>query len=140
MTQQSLEQLIDAYCAAWSEYNPARREELLREVWDEQATYTDPRADVQGIAELSALIGKVLAGRPGAKVVRTSVVDEHHGLARFAWRVVQADGTLLPEGIDFAEITSDGKLRRIVGFFGPLQRTNEKPMNCAKTNAPRVDL
>jgi hypothetical protein len=27
---------------------------------------------------------------------------------------------MLPEGIDFAEVSSDGKLSRIVGFFGPL--------------------
>ena len=26
----------------------------------------------------------------------------HHSVARFAWHVVQADGTALPEGIDIA--------------------------------------
>jgi hypothetical protein len=47
-------------------------------------------------------------------------VDTHHGLARFAWRVVESDGTMLPEGIDFAEVSAEGKLTRIVGFFGSL--------------------
>jgi hypothetical protein len=41
---------------------------------------------------------------------------------RFAWQVILADGTRLPEGIDFAEITSDNKIRRIMGFFGPLAK------------------
>jgi hypothetical protein len=31
-----------------------------------------------------------------------------------------ADGKALLEGIDFGELSADGKLRRIVGFFGPL--------------------
>jgi hypothetical protein len=44
----------------------------------------------------------------------------HHAVARFTWKMVLADGTSLPEGIDFAEIGSDGKLTRIVGFFGQL--------------------
>ncbi len=116
----SLEQLIDTYCAAWSEPDPAQRERILKPVWAEQATYTDPRADLAGLAELVAHIGRILAGRPGAKIIRTSAVDSHHGWARFAWRVVQADGTMLPEGIDLAEISGDGKIVRIVGFFGPL--------------------
>jgi hypothetical protein len=34
--------------------------------------------------------------------------------------VVQADGTLLPEGLDIAEISDQMKLLCIIGFFGPL--------------------
>jgi hypothetical protein len=116
----SLERLIDAYCAAWSEPDAGRRDAILAEVWADDATYTDPRGRAAGRSELSALIAAILAGRPGAKVVRTSAVDAHHGVARFAWRVVQADGAMLPEGIDFAEVGGDGKLARITGFFGPL--------------------
>jgi SnoaL-like domain len=116
----SLEGLIDAYCAAWNEPDAARREEILRDVWAADATYTDPKTQVAGLKELVAHIGAVLARRPGARVIRTSRVDAHHRLARFAWRVVQADGTMLPESIDFAEIADDAKLQRIIGFFGPL--------------------
>jgi hypothetical protein len=55
-------------------------------------------------------------------VLRTSAVDVHHGVARFAWHVIQADGTSLPDGLDIAELSADGKrIRRIVGFFGPLR-------------------
>jgi hypothetical protein len=120
-TKAGLEQLIDTYCAAWSEPDPSRRQQILSAVWREGATYTDPTIQAAGVDQLLAHIGKVIAHRPGAKVVRTSTVDEHHGLVRFAWRVVQADGVMLPEGIDFAEVSSDGKIQRIVGFFGPLR-------------------
>lgn len=116
----ALERLIDTYCEAWSETDGAARARLLAEVWAADASYTDPRAHVTGTDELAAHIGRVLASRPGAKVIRTSAVDTHHGLARFAWRVVEADGTMLPEGIDFAETSAEGKLTRIVGFFGPM--------------------
>jgi hypothetical protein len=34
--------------------------------------------------------------------------------------MVLADGKVFGEGIDFGELNSDGKLHRIVGFFGPL--------------------
>jgi SnoaL-like domain len=113
--------LIDRYCEAWTEPEPARRADLLRSVWAEDATYTDPSVHAAGASALLAHIGEVQARRPGAKVFRTSAVDAHHGVVRFAWHVVQADGTALPEGLDIAFLTADGaKLDRVIGFFGPL--------------------
>lgn len=113
--------LIDRYCAVWSDPSPEQRALLLAHVWSPGATYTDPTVHAAGEAELLAHIARVLARRPGARVVRTSRVDLHHGIARFAWRVIEADGTELPEGLDIAELSADGsRIRRIVGFFGPL--------------------
>lgn len=113
--------LIDRYCAIWNEPEPERRRALLESVWAVRATYTDPRADTTGVDELLAHIAAVRAGRPGARIVRTTAVDVHHGLARFGWRVVEADGTPLPEGIDIALLSPDGeRIERIVGFFGPM--------------------
>jgi len=119
----NLTELIDKYCQAWSEPTEARRAQLLHEVWADQATYTDPSVHAQGAAELLAHIATVLARRPGSKVVRTSLVDDHHGMARFAWHAVEANGNELPEGIDIAFISPDGqKIERIIGFFGPVKR------------------
>lgn len=117
----ALSDVIDRYCAVWNEPRPGRRAELLAQVWAEGATYTDPTVDATTSDELLAHIEKVRARRPGSKVVRTSVVDSHHRMARFSWHVVQADGTVLPDGLDIAELSSDGtRITRIVGFFGPL--------------------
>jgi len=115
-----LEKLVDLYCAAWGEPDAGRRSAMLREVSGDGATYTDPRTHASDLDQLVAHIGRVLAVRPGARVIRTSAVDSHHGLARFAWCVVLSDRTRLPEGVDFVELTADGKIARIVGFFGPL--------------------
>lgn len=122
MPTTEIEALIDTYCAAWSDPDPERRREILESVWADGATYTDPTVHAAGIDALLAHIGTVLARRPGAKVIRASRIDMHHGLARFAWRVVQADGTTLPEGLDLAEVTPEGRIGRIVGFFGPLAK------------------
>lgn len=120
MSASELERLIDAYCSAWNEPDAGLRRATLAAVWGEGASYTDPRAHVVGVDALSDHIGRIQERRPGARVVRTSVVDEHHGLIRFAWRVVEADGNGLPESIDFAQITPEGRIAGIIGFFGPL--------------------
>jgi hypothetical protein len=93
---------------------------LLAQVWADRATYTDPTVHLTGRAALVAHIDAVLARYPGSTIEMTSAIDLHHAVARFAWKKVLADGTALPEGIDFAELDDDGRLTRIVGFFGPL--------------------
>lgn len=119
---EQLTRLIDRYCAVWGEPDRERRAALLAEVWAPGATYTDPRVHATNAAELLAHIDKVRGSRAGAKVVRTSTLDVHHGMARFAWHVVLADGSTLPAGIDIAEFSADGqRITRIVGFFGPLR-------------------
>jgi hypothetical protein len=115
-------ELIDRYCAVWNEPSPDRRAELLAQVWAHDATYTDPSVHASTSGELLAHIEQVRARRPGSMVVRTSAIDFHHAIARFSWHVVQADGAALPDGLDVAEFSSDSKrIKRIVGFFGPLQ-------------------
>jgi hypothetical protein len=122
MDTESVGALIDRYCEAWSDPDRARRRDILLSVWARNATYTDPKVQAATAEELLAHIERVLAGRPGAKVVRTSRVDMHHHMARFAWHIVQADGSALPDGLDIAWISADGrKLERIIGFFGPLE-------------------
>ena len=116
--------LIDTYCQAWSAPDHEGRATLLRLVWADGATYTDPTAHVRGAEELLAHIANVLTLYPGAKIARTSEIDAHHGVARFAWRFVEANGNALPEGIDIAFIAADGsKIDRIIGFFGPVRRS-----------------
>jgi len=119
-------ELIDRYCRVWTEPDASRRSHLLASVWVTDATYTDPTVHTVGAAELLAHIAKVQARRLGSRVLRTSKVDVHHGIARFAWQVVQADGTTLPEGLDIAFLSPEGsRIERIIGFFGPLDGPRE---------------
>ena len=54
--------------------------------------------------------------------MRTSQVEQHHNLCRFAWRAIEADGHPLPEGLDVAILNADGtRIESIFGFFGALK-------------------
>ena len=115
--------LVDLYCRAWSDPSPERRAELMHAALAPDASYTDPTVHAGSVAELLAHITRVQARRPGSRVERTSQVDRHHGVARFAWHAVEADGNPLPEGIDLIFLSTDGaKIERIIGFFGPVKR------------------
>lgn len=114
------EKIVDAYCSAWDEANPVKREAIVKAVWAEGATYTDPTVHLTGVAELVEHIARVLGQYPGSRIVRTSTVDTHHSVARFEWKMVLADGSALSEGIDFVEFSGSGAIQRVIGFFGPL--------------------
>ncbi|RWQ18351.1 hypothetical protein [Mesorhizobium sp.] len=117
-----LTHLIDKYCASWSTENAEKRRASLLSILSDGATYTDPTVHAVGAEELLAHIAGIQSKYPGACILRTSNVDVHHGVARFAWKFVMPDGWSLPEGLDIAFLDEEQKrITRIIGFFGLLK-------------------
>jgi hypothetical protein len=114
----STEEIVAAYGAAWNETDEARRLALLDRSWADDGTYCDPTAVVSGRAALAAHIAGFHQRMPGHTIDLTSGVDEHDDMFRFAW-AMRKDGETALEGVDFGELAPDGRIRRIVGFFGP---------------------
>lgn len=56
---------------------------------------------------------------PGHTIDPTSGVDSNGAALRFSWALRRGD-QVVNEGMDFADVAPDGRLRRIAGFFGPL--------------------
>jgi hypothetical protein len=119
MAHAMMEEQIALYCNAWGKSDHELRRSILDSVMESSARYTDPKVDFISVAELSNYIGQVHSKWPGAKILRTSGVDAHHNVARFAWQFVLSDGAVAEEGLDFVEF-STGKISRITGFFGSM--------------------
>jgi len=109
---------LTRYMAAWNEADAAIRQNLLEQCWADDGVYVDPNVELAGREQLSQHIAKVQATRPGARVEFMSGIDIHHHVVRFLWRLVRPDGTVGDTSIDFGEIGSDGRLTKIIGFFG----------------------
>jgi SnoaL-like domain len=118
-SQAALDETVKVYCEAWGEPDLERRRQMLERVWVPEGTYTDPSSHVEGREALIQRITAFLQKFASAQVVPSSHADMHHGVLRFTWKVVSADGKTLIEGIDFGEVAADGRLKKIVGFFGP---------------------
>jgi SnoaL-like domain len=120
----ALDETVKVYCAAWGEPDVDRRRQMLERVWAPDGTYTDPNGHSESREALIDRITRHLQKYPNTHIVPSSQVDLHHGMLRFTWKFVSADGKILMEGIDFGEVAPDGKLKRIVGFFGPVKANN----------------
>jgi len=116
MEQNQVETLIGQYILAWSEPDPEARRKLLETVWTQAGVYTDPVSHAPGREALDQAIAQFLAGNPGAKFTLTGKIDHHHEAVRFYWTLHLANGVEIA-GMDYGEVTLDGKLAKIVGFF-----------------------
>ena len=119
MDHDAIADVATAYLAAWNEPDASLRQALLQQCWSEDGVYVDPNVSLAGRAALDRHIAKVQSGRPGARLEFMSGIDAHHNLVRFLWRLVRADGTCGDTSIDFGELGPDGRLMKMVGFFGP---------------------
>jgi hypothetical protein len=113
-------EVIAAYDAAWNAPHPSARRRLLERSFAEDGVLIEPRGRFAGREAVLERIAGFSERFPGARVILTSGVDEHHGCARYAWAIVGADGSTLLEGLDVAEQGRQGLLRRVIMFFGPL--------------------
>jgi hypothetical protein len=84
----------------------------------ENATYTDPLADVRGHDGISAMVGDLRSSHAGYSLRLASAIDEHHDRLRFEWEILDADGASYLTGVDYAVVGADGRLTAVSGFFG----------------------
>lgn len=109
--------IIDRYVLAWNAPDDERNA-ILNEVFARVGYYCDGIAEATGHDAISAMIEATLTQFPGAAIELMSPVDAHHRQARFAWRLRDAEGTTIVDGIDVVRVDDAGRLTNVLGFFG----------------------
>ena len=110
---------FDHMLAAWNERDPAKVRGHLDKALAPDVEFIDPSVETHGIDEFEANVHEVKASLPGASYSRTSGVDSHHRLHRYSWQISR-DGEVLLRGFDVTEVDEQGRVTRVLGFFGPL--------------------
>jgi hypothetical protein len=109
--------LVERYIAAWNETDPANRLSLIAHTWTDDATFVDPMMEGDGHAGIDAMIRGVQERFPGLRFRPFGTADAHHARARFSWELAPESGAPVARGTDFAELSADGRLRSVTGFF-----------------------
>jgi hypothetical protein len=121
-----LEDAVHAYAAAWNEPDETRRRELVASCWADTGTLTSPAVHYVGREALLEDIAKFHRERPGWRAIFTSGLDTHHNVTRFSVAIVDGTDNAVAEGLDIAEIGSNGLLTRIITFWGTPPTPPEK--------------
>lgn len=131
------EQMLAAYEQAWTQQDESAIRAELERCWTPDSTYVSPLTDVvQGIDGLTGLILDFPVMFPDAQVRPTGPPDVHHDVAYFPWqltstrriRTMGRDYGRSLDGVDVVEFAEDGRIRRIMAFFGIDHRTLRRTM------------
>ena len=114
---QPITSLVDENLATWSETDATSRRARIEAAWEPDGAIVDPPLDGYGHDGISALMAAMQQHYPGYRFVRTGEVDAHHDTFRVAWELRGPDGGVALTGVDVGQLSEDGKLSRISGFF-----------------------
>ena len=114
----ALEAMVDTHLAAYCEPDAARRMALIRAHWSQQGHLVDPPFEGRGHAAIGDMAATLLSQFPGHRFERTSALDLHHHFLRYGWRLCNPAGETVLAGVDFMDLDVDGRIARVVGFFG----------------------
>lgn len=112
------ERLVDAHLAAYCEPDAAARRQAIGRLWNQRGRLVDPPFESSGHDGIAQQAGLLVSQFPGHRFQRTTAVDEHHGFVRYGWKLVNDAGVAAAEGIDILELDADGRIGKVVGFFG----------------------
>lgn len=111
--------VIEAFVAAWHATDEAELRQLLERCWADDGALILPSGERVGRAAVAAEISRITQQWPRRSVVQISSVAEHHGWLRYRWIITSPDGSIVGQGLHVGERVPDGRLRRVVAFYGP---------------------
>jgi uncharacterized protein YndB with AHSA1/START domain len=109
---------VDAFFAAWSEKDDGRRRAALAAVATEDVTFADAFSCTAGIEDLVAHLSAAQMHMPGVVLERTGDVRQCQGTAVVEWAAKGPDGAPRGRGTNVFELAPDGRIARVVGFWG----------------------
>jgi len=115
----SLDAVVRVYGSAWNEPAAEKRLCALRQSMTESATYIDPTVDTANLPDLADAIGEFQTSAPKASIGQLSGLDARTGELRFEWEF-KNDGVTAITGHDYLEISPDGRIASIRGYWNPV--------------------
>ena len=124
MDQQQLEKFIGRYVSMWHEPDAARRREIVRALWDDDAENYTRTFVVRGMDEIVARVDRAHEEWVAAKgfVFRPAGnTDTHNHLIKFFWEMLpKSGGPIEARGLDIFVLGADGRIRTLYQWNEPL--------------------
>lgn len=116
------EPIVHRYIACWNETDAAQRLAQARELYDTDATYTDPLLDIAGPEGIADAIGMAQQQFNGLTFTLGSAIDAHHDVARFTWHLGAPNAEPIVVGFDVVTI-DDNRIKNVYGFLDKVPAT-----------------
>jgi len=111
------EERIDAWFAAWSEPDDARRNATLDRTVAPGVSFRDRYSSVDGIEDLRPHLAAVHQFMPGSKLARDGGIRHCQGTALADWIATKTDGAEIGRGTNVFTLDADGRIESVVGLW-----------------------
>jgi hypothetical protein len=110
---------LKPYLDAFVEHDSALRLDLLEQGLTANAEIWGPKRVFTGYAEISEKINGFHKNWPNCRLVLASGIVCFNNAGHFAKAIVGSDGSVLASGHSVVELAQDGRISRILAFWGP---------------------
>jgi hypothetical protein len=110
---------VDAWFAAWSEPDAARRGVLLDEAVAPGVRFRDRFSLVEGRSDLDPHLAAVHVFMPGSRLTRSGDVRHCQGTVLADWVAQRGDGGEMGRGTNVFQLDADGRIEDVVGIWSP---------------------
>lgn len=110
---------VDAWFAAWSEPDAAKRAGLLDDAAAPGVRFRDRFSLVEGRGDLDPHLAAVHVFMPGSRLARAGEVRGCQGTVLADWVAHRADGGEMGRGTNVFQLDADGRIEDVVGIWGP---------------------
>jgi len=112
---QSLEKMM----SIWNTSDADKIRSISEEIFTDDMHFVDPNYNIVGVDAFVDMVHAVHKKIPGAVYSHVGDCDSHNNLYRYHWEI-HLNGKLIMPGFDVAELNDDGKIVKVIGFFGEL--------------------
>jgi uncharacterized protein YndB with AHSA1/START domain len=109
--------LVDRWCAAWSNPDSATRDAALTAIASPDVRFLDRYSTIGGLDELRGHLTAVHTFMPGIKLERRGDVRHCQWHVLADWTATAADGTPRGTGTNLFELDADGRITLVTGFW-----------------------
>ena len=112
---------LNKMLAVWNTTDPDEQVALVEAALEHNVHFADPNHNIIGRQAFLDMVAQVQAQIPGAIYSRASELDVQNNFYRYHWAIHLNDELIMP-GFDVTEVNDAGKIVKVLGFFGLLER------------------
>ncbi len=112
---------LDQMMSAWNTTDASKKAALVASALEHNVHFVDPNHNIIGRDAFLNMVDEVQSQVPGAVYSRASDIGVQNNFCRYHW-AIHLNDKLLMSGFDVTEVNDAGKIVKVIGFFGELDR------------------
>jgi hypothetical protein len=128
MAMTQYEENLDRMFAIWNTTDEVKQAAFAKDALEHNVHFVDSNHNIIGGDAFLKMVRTTKQQAPKASFTRARTIGFQNNFCRYHW-AIHNDGTLFMTGFDVVEVNDAGKIVKVIGFFGELEREEIIPLS-----------